>query len=295
MSDPRYLLLVNDAIKTHLARMPVDRRRQLREKLEFLENGIWDAGVRVKKLRGTPRVVFEARLNRADRLLFTLGRHRGATAIYVWGLVEHDAISSAARRIEPANAPFLAFDELEHEDRAELAIDDLPPACFTQESVEEKVPDDYGPQRWLVFDDEEWGRLLASPDPSTFEVYLHLTREQEELLRAAPPVLLTGTAGSGKTTLSVYYLLRGARHGGRRLFLTYNPLLKRMAERIYAGLVEKRVETDGAEPPRFALFRELALESAGGPSSRFPPEKEVGLREFAGDDLYWRQVAVIVF
>ena len=65
MKDHRYLLLVNDAIKTHLARMPADRRRQLREKLEFLENGIWDAGVRVKKLRGTPRVVFEARLNRA--------------------------------------------------------------------------------------------------------------------------------------------------------------------------------------------------------------------------------------
>ena len=53
--------------------------------------------------------------------------------------------------------------------------------------MEEKVPDDYGPQRWLVFDEEEWGRLLASPDPATFEVYLHLTREQEELLASAPP------------------------------------------------------------------------------------------------------------
>ena len=58
MPDRRYLLLINDALKTHLARLPVARRRQLREKLEFLENGLWDAGVRVKKLRGTPRVVF---------------------------------------------------------------------------------------------------------------------------------------------------------------------------------------------------------------------------------------------
>jgi hypothetical protein len=94
-------------------------------------------------------------------------------------------------------------------------------------------------------------------------------------------VLLSGTAGSGKTTLAVYYLLRGARHDGRRLFLTYNPLLRRMAERIYAGLVEKRVEASGVEPPRFALFREIALESAGGPQAGFLPEKEVGLREFA--------------
>ena len=126
MSDRRYLLLVNHAIKTHLAQMPADRRGQLRQKLEFLENGIWDAGVRVKKLRGTGRMVFEARLNRGDRLLFTLGRYRDATAIYVWGLVDHDEISSEARRIEPSNAPFLAFEELEHEDRAELTIDDLP-------------------------------------------------------------------------------------------------------------------------------------------------------------------------
>jgi hypothetical protein len=281
MADRRYLLLINDALKTHLARLPAGRRKQLREKLEFLENGMWDAGVRVKKLRGTPRVIFEARLSRGDRLLFTLGRHRGATAIYLWGLVDHDAISPEARRIEPSNAPFLAFEELEHEDRSELSLDGLPSPYFTQENVEERVPEDYGPQRWLVFDEEEWARLLASPDPASFEGFLHLTREQEELLASPPPVLVSGTAGSGKTTLSVYYLLRGARHGGRRLFLTYNPLLKRMAERIYMGLVEKRVESSSSEPPRFALFREIALEIAGGPGAGFTPEAEVGLREFA--------------
>ncbi|MGO9310420.1 MAG: UvrD-helicase domain-containing protein [Spirochaetia bacterium] len=280
MADRRYLLLVNDALKTHLARLPAARRKQIREKLEFLENGMWDAGVRVKKLRGTPRVVFEARMSKGDRLLFTLGRHRDAVAIYLWGLVDHDGISAEARRIEPSNAPFLAFEELEHEDRAELVIEGLPAPYFTQESVEERVPDDYGPQRWLVFDDEEWGRLIASPDPASFEGFLHLTREQEELLASAPPVLVSGTAGSGKTTLSVYYLLRGGRRGGRRLFLTYNPLLKRMAERIYAGLVEKRVEESTAAPPRFALFREIALEAAGGTRAGFSPENEVGLQEF---------------
>src|SRR5208283_3287006 len=111
MADRRYLLLINDALKTHLAKLPAGRRRQLREKLEFLENGIWDTGIRVKKLRGTSQVVFEARLNRGDRLLFTLGRHQDAVAIYLWGLVDHDAISAEARRIEPSNAPFLAFEE----------------------------------------------------------------------------------------------------------------------------------------------------------------------------------------
>jgi hypothetical protein len=306
MQERRYLVLINDALKTHLARLPAGRRKQFREKLEFLENGLWDTGVRVKKLRGTPRVVFEARINKGDRLLFTLGRHRDAVAIYLWGLVEHDDISAGSHRIEPSNAPFLSFEELEHEDRAELAVDSLPAPYFTQENVEERVPDDYGPQRWLVFDEEEWGRLLASSDPASFEGFLYLTREQEQLLATAPPVLISGTAGSGKTTLSVYYLLRGARHDGRRLFLTYNPLLKRMAERIYAGLVEKRVETSVAPPPRFALFRDIALETAGGPQAGFPAEAEVGLREFAGilhdhrdrsridAELAWEEIRAII-
>jgi len=137
------------------------------------------------------------------------------------------------------------------------------------------------PPRGLVLDEEEWRRLLADPDSSSYEAFLHLTREQEDLLAAPPPVLLSGTAGSGKTTLSVYYLLRGARHGGRRLFLTYNPLLKRLAERVYAGLADRRTAVADAEPPRFALFREIALEAAGGARAGFLPEREVGMPEFA--------------
>ena len=280
MAERRYLLLLNDALKAHIVLQPEARQRRLREKLEFLENGLWDAGIRVKKLRGTAKVVFEARLSRGERLLFTLGRHREAVAVYVWGLVQHDDVSAEAKRIVPSNAPFLDFEELEHEDRQELNLDSVPAPYLTQENVEEQVPEDYGPQRWLVFDEEEWGRLLASPDPASFEGHLHLTREQEEVLASPPPVLLSGTAGSGKTTLSVYYLLRGARAGDRRLFLTCNPLLKRFAERIHAGLAARRVTSADGRFPRFALFREIALEIAGGPNAGFPPEAEVGLREF---------------
>ena len=53
------------------------RETRLREKLEFLQHGMWDAGVRVKKLRDG-RSTFEARLTRSDRILFTSrppGRH----------------------------------------------------------------------------------------------------------------------------------------------------------------------------------------------------------------------------
>ena len=102
-----------------------------REKLEFLQEGLWDAGVRVKKLRGSGRAVFEARLSRGDRILFTLGEPpdgngAGVTRIYVWGVVKHDDVNTAAaRRIVPANAPFLDFEPALVEELPEFVADDL--------------------------------------------------------------------------------------------------------------------------------------------------------------------------
>ncbi len=227
MPDDRYLVLLNDALKGHVLSMGGRARARLREKFEFLENGFWDAGVRVKKLRGTAgRVVFEARLNRGDRLLFTLGPHRGRTAIYVWGLVSHDDISAAAARIVPGQraVPRLraagggGAGRPRHRQpsprvakpggRGGEGPRGLRPAAVA------------GPRRRGVAPASRLARPLG------LECHLLLTREQEALLSAPLPVLLSGTAGSGKTTLSVYYLLRGTLAGSRRLFLTYNPLLR---------------------------------------------------------------------
>ena len=257
MPDDRYIVLLNDALKSHLLRLDERARARLREKFEFLENGFWDAGVRVKKLRGMAgRVVFEARLSRGDRLLFTLGSHRGRTAIYVWGLVSHDDISAGASRIVPGNAPFLDFEPFEEEERQDLSLDGVPRGWQSQEDVEEKVPEDYGPQKWLVLDEAEWRRLLASPDPASFECYLLLTREQEQLLAAEPPILLSGTAGSGKTTLSVYYLLRGANAGSRKAVPHLQPAAEILRRRhLCRPHGEKTVKRRGAPPPVHGLPR----------------------------------------
>jgi tetratricopeptide (TPR) repeat protein len=281
MPDTRYMVLLNEAFKGHLLALPTRERERVHEKFEFLEHGIWDAGVRVKKLKGTAgRVIFEARLNKADRILFTLGRHREKTAIYVWGIVRHDDIASEAARIVPQNAPFLDFEPLEREDREDLAIGTLPREWLTQEDIEEKVPEDYGPQKWIVLDESEWRRLLVAPTAGSFEAFLFLTREQEELLGATPPILLSGTAGSGKTTLCVYYLVRGASSGARRLFLTYNPLLRSLAERVYDGLMVNRQGPPDTAKPRFLVFRDLLREITAAQKDAFLPEREVGFPGF---------------
>ena len=240
-----YTLLLHDTVRAHLVSLDARAKQRLREKLEFLQAGLWDAGVRVKKLKGSGRAVFEARLSRGDRILFTLGEPpagqppdgsgsgAGVTRIYVWGVVKHDDVTAAAeRRIVPANAPFLDFAPAQVEELPELDADALGGGYFSPALDQPvavpadgrgagahgeplgEVPGDAGPQRWLVVDEEEWRRLLAAREGDRLELYLFLTREQARLLHGEPPLLLSGTAGSGKTTIAVYFLLR---HRVRRL------------------------------------------------------------------------------
>ncbi len=240
-----YTLLLHDTVRAHVLSLDARAKQRLREKLEFLQAGLWDAGVRVKKLKGSGRAVFEARLSRGDRILFTLGEapegeapagsggSAGVTRIYVWGVVKHDDVNAAAeRRIVPANAPFLDFEPAQVEELPELDADTLggdyfspaldqpvavPGAGLGSDAYGEplgEVPGDAGPQRWLVVDEEEWRRLQADHQGDHLELYLFLTREQARLLHGEPPLLLSGTAGSGKTTIAVYFLLR---HRVRRL------------------------------------------------------------------------------
>ena len=343
MQQRKYLLLLHDAVRSHIATLGGRQKERLRAKLEYLQHGMWDTGVRVKKLKGG-RSSFEARLTRGDRILFTLGRPPAtnapggaisgadATRIYVWGVVKHDDVSAAERRIVAANAPFLDFRAEEVEQLPELVLDDLPDerlgAAF--ERPFPAAPDgartdragghpngdvlDAGPQRWMVVDDEEWRRLLATEDPDSVQLYLFLTGEQARLLHTEPPVLLSGTAGSGKTTIAVYYLLRhracqlagGAvdtpdaqegepaaavgTHAGahvavsapareRALFVTGSPHLKRFSERIYRGLVAATDLEDAPDAARFVTFAELLREILPA-DTRTPAQSPTGLREF---------------
>ena len=210
-------------MRAHILSLNSQAKHRLREKLEFLQHGLWDAGVRVKKLKGAGRTVFEARLSRGDRILFTLGEPaagNGAdhTRVYVWGVVKHDEVTAAERRIVPANAPFLDFQPAAVEELPDFVADNLGADYFSpaldRPTAAVPTPDgagaatDAGPHRWLVVDDEEWRRLQAAHPSDHVELYLFLTREQVRLLHGEPPLLLSGTAGSGKTTIAVYFLLR---------------------------------------------------------------------------------------
>ena len=311
MADKPFLLLINESFKSSIVSLPSADKNRLREKLEFLENGMWDSGVRVKKLKlSSNQVVFEARLNQGDRMLFTLGRDYKRSIVYVWGIYHHDDVNTEAKRIGlPENASFLYLESDDTEELPELLIEDLPREYMTQEAIYEKAKSDYGPQKWLVADTEELERLLRSNPDEGIELYLHITPEQKDILDQSPPLLISGTAGSGKTTISVYYLLAGERTG-KKVFITCSSHLKKLSEKIYDGLVANRKTSDSADStsrrPEFYTFREI-LEAVCKTSGQSPDSgKEVDLQRFTeifanhslarkyDAELVWEEIRAIV-
>lgn len=305
MISRRYLLLLNDTLKGHIVTLSKGQKRRLREKFEYLENGIWDTGLKVKKLKGiSQKVIFEARVSKGDRIIFTLGKYGALIAIYIWGIVKHDDINKAFLSILPHNAPFLNFEPEYQREYPEMIIDELDETNFTQEAIDQKTSENYGPQKWLVLGDEEWKRLLLSSDPENFNIHLYLSAEQEAVLKKDPPLLLSGTAGSGKTTISVYYLLKDKLQNKKCLFLTYSPYLKDFSERIYSGLIAK--SSIEYTRPHFYTFHGLLKDILVRSGMEFPLNKEAGLREFLNifrnhklaqkydGELVWEEIRAII-
>ncbi|HPN31570.1 MAG TPA: UvrD-helicase domain-containing protein [bacterium] len=304
----KYLILLNNSLKKHILNLNEKERKKLRDKFEYLENGLWDSGIRVKKLKGIyNKVIFEGRVDKSQRILFTIGKIFSQIGVYVWGIVNHNDISKKANIITPENAPFLHFEQYDENQLDEIVLDDLNDDYYTQESIEEIVKDDYGPQKWLVLNDDEWFRFLqTSKNANELESFLYLTGEQRDLLNKDLPLLLSGTAGSGKTTISVYMLLKKYYQSKRRLFLTYNKYLKTFSEKIYNGLIVNTDIENNGMPPEFHVFNELLLKIAKDFGVNFAQEKKIDFAQFKNifnsnkyfkkydSELVWEEIRSII-
>jgi ATP-dependent DNA helicase UvrD/PcrA len=280
-------VLLHPELYRQLQRIPRGDRARVWKTLRLLREGHWGGGTRVKRLRGIGRPVYEARTDTGDRLLFTVVRSalaehpdRIASHLQVWDWVEHDDVDRTARRNRSPEAEFLeletleqfqieeppphpdaSFDEVPSEGSGE---DDpllrflLPPADFALELREEIA----GGVRWyrlapaLLADEEEFQRLF---DAGGEELELKLTREQYEVLQAPGPVLLAGSAGSGKTTLAAHRLAAAAAAEDKpsALYLSYSPSLVEHARRLVRDLLGTRGEDPDRNPPDFFTFGDL--------------------------------------
>lgn len=280
MND-QYKVFLNVAVSARFSAMSPAERKRFAEKMRFLAAGIWEGGILVKKLAGhTRKVLFEARVSKGDRILFTLGKYLDTSAVYVWALLKHDDVDRKARIGMPGNAPFLDFPTSTEEHIDNLYLDSVREPWHTQEGEEDKVESDYGPQKWNVLDDEEWERALAAEKSEELEYHLFLSREQYSVLERNPPLLVSGTAGSGKTTIALYYLSKKEYLGGPRLFTTYSPYLRDFAAKLYRGLVKGNLLDDRPPYPEFLTIEEAQRRFIPASSPLADATKLVGLGEF---------------
>ncbi|MDP9122805.1 MAG: AAA family ATPase, partial [Acidobacteriota bacterium] len=229
-----------------------------------------------------------ARTDAGDRLLFTMARlaadgspERLTAHLQVWDLVEHDDVLRRARRNRAPEAEFLElpalaeFDIHEPPPFPDAAFQDiaapgddadpllhflLPPDILAPASHE----DIEGGVRWYRLEsaalagDDQFQRLF---DTGGDELELKLTRDQYEILRAPGPVLLAGSAGSGKTTIAIHRLVQAARLPGAPpcLYLSYSAALVEHARALYHNLAGPELTTGGSPraAPDFSTFGDL--------------------------------------
>ena len=273
---PRFPVLLHPDLYRRLRESDRPSRAGVWKALRFLREGHWGGGTRVKRLKGVARPVFEARTDSGDRLLFTLTRSplesdpgRMAAHLQVWDWVAHDDVERTARRNRFPEAEFLELETVEQFD-----IDEPPPhpeATFAElgaaetpepllhfllppEGLEPGSDEELG-IRWYRIEpdalagEEEFQRLL---DEGGEGLELKLSREQYEILASPGPVLLAGSAGSGKTTVAIHRL---AAAPSTALYLSYSPALVTHARQLYRDLAAAR----GAEarPANFFAFADL--------------------------------------
>lgn len=190
----------------------------------------------VKKLSGTP--FYRAKLDGANRLLFRFGRHRDRTILLLLEIIHNHAYEKSR---------FLNGTPVDE--------NKLEPVPDSQDELKTTgaVPLNY-----------------VNPQNSQFHLLdkvLSFDELQDQVLSLPPPLIIIGSAGSGKTALM---LERLKLLSGEALYVTLSPYLVENARNLfYANRYENdRVEVD------FLSYREL-LETL-----RVPAGRELTFRDF---------------
>ena len=192
----------------------------------------------VKKLAaGTRLPLYRAKLNDADRLIFTTVAHDGATCALLLEVIVGHAYDKS-RFLRGA-----AVDE------AKI------PAAEPAEAAAAATP--------LRFLHPQRRRLHVLDKPISFD------DAQQAVFEQRPPLVLVGSAGSGKTALTLERLKHAA---GEVLYVTRSAYLAQSARALYFALGFERDDQD----PSFYSLREF-LESW-----HVPPGRELTFRDFAG-------------
>jgi hypothetical protein len=183
---------------------------------------------------------YRARLDHSNRLLLQFARHGGETVCLALEVIENHAYEKS-RFLRGA---VVDESKIEHEPAADPAALPGPQAA---------------PLRWLHATRTEF-ELLDKP--------IVFDDAQEAVRRLPAPVVLVGSAGSGKTAVTLAKLREAE---GRVLYVTQSAYLAQSARTLYHA----HGYENPAQEPEFLSYREFVE------TLRVPPGREVGFTAFS--------------
>ncbi len=236
-------ILISEAAKDELQNKNESQLDKIYKSIENLRNGLWGNGTRVKKLHAVNKsmCIYEARIDKARRLLFSIKSDEYSkenpekSAVFIHNLyLEHDKVILRAKGIlgsdfdkntyniskeKNKNLVELLNEEKNYKDQYEIYfnIDCSKKYVLTEEE-------------YLKFFNKS---SVSKKDIITFQ--LKLTSEQEILMNKPLPLLIAGTAGSGKTTIAIYKLKTNP--GLKKLYITSSNELCMEAKKLFTELV----------------------------------------------------------
>ena len=267
------------------------------ECIEKLKRQQFDGGLRAKKLKGINSRVWEARIDRAIRLIFTYVRStqpetgKPETYIAIQDILEHDDVSrrSRARKIT-VDCQWLDSNDVDvietfgNIDSETLTRDEqnILNKCRSEDLhiISSDFYDELlGNVQWRVLESEdEWRQSIMNGDK---DLSLKLTPQEYELATRYGSFLVSGSAGTGKTTVGLYRLVKSLTqlNEGKRLYVTSSPILVKEAEKQFKRMNGQSFIESVFE---FKTIRDLCLEIIHGTEllQDYIPEYEVTYQVF---------------
>lgn len=190
---------------------------------DFVINGE-KASTREQKLFAGQRI-YKTRFNDGQRLIYSVkGRlEQQNVVVRLLQIGDHDSGDSAYKNREQLVNQPLSWEFMEHWDSNTDLSD--PPAGVVL-------------SRCYAWHQEDDGLRLEQN--SSADLWWLLDEAQDELKGKSGPIILRGTAGSGKTTIALYRLMEWyVPHNLPSLYITYSEKLKSHAEKSFKELVRQ--------------------------------------------------------
>ena len=192
---------------------------RFRRKIYQIVSGQVCAG-QIAKMHGH-QCIFRIRFNISLRIIATVVKTEQGTQFRILDFVSHDQMDGGEYVTDPIDV-----EDFNNELKDDPEIANAIKFVYSNKKIQvdesdfEALRDDF---------------YLHVPDPEKNQnPDLWLSSEQKQFLEKEMPVLLTGSAGSGKTTILIYHALRKSFENinNRVLYVTYNKFLQKEAERI---------------------------------------------------------------